>query len=82
MNDCSLKLYGQYDYDNDVSFSEARINIPHSGSTFLLEPLKYSTAQMGFSGYGKDDNAATNNLIKKLEANAKTLQAIADSLKK
>ena len=82
MNDCSLKIYSQYDYDNDVSFSEARISIPHTDSTFLLEPLKYSTAQMSFSGYGKDDNAATDNLIKKLEANAKTLQAIADSLKK
>ena len=72
MNDCSLKLYSQYDYDRDISSSEARVEVPYIGSAFLLS----------FSGYGEDDNAATDNLIKKLEANAKTLQAIADSLKK
>lgn len=82
MNDCSLKLYSQYDYDDDLAYSEARINVPHVGSLFLLEPKSYSTPQMCFTAQGADDKKATESLIKKLENNAKTLQAIADSLKK
>lgn len=77
-----IKIYDQYDYDNDTAYSEARIKIPCVNDCFLLEPLGYSTFQMSFSGYGADGREATDSLIKKLEENAKTLQAIADKLKK
>lgn len=77
----NIEIYNQYDYDNNNPYSEARITIPCVDDCFLLEPLGYSTFQMRFSGYGADDKKATDSLIKKLEENAKTLQAIADRLR-
>lgn len=76
-----IKVYNQYDYDNDTPYSEARIEVPFVNDCFLLEPLSYSTPQVTFSGYGADDKAATEKLIEKLEKNAKALQATADRLK-
>ena len=81
MSDNSVKIYSQYDYDGDMAYSEARIKIPCENGIFLITPRNYSTFEMTFSGYGDTAEAATNNLIKKLEDNASALQAIAAKLK-
>lgn len=82
MSDNRLKIYSLYDYDREHELFEARINTPCVDDRFLLEPLDVSTFQLRFSGYGATDEEATASLIEKLESNAKTLQEIADILKK
>ena len=76
-----VRIYDQYDYDYDEPYYEARVKVPNVDDCFLLEPPNQSAALTTFVGRGATAEIATSNLIKKLEANAKTLQAIADNLK-